>query len=261
MFLSSIALAKKKVMKNNGIYLEKVSFQYGKKQKELNNINVFISQGSFCGIVGQNGSGKTTFTYLLNGLIPHQIEGKLTGNIFIDGVNTRSKPVSFFSRKMAMVFQNPDFMIFNLTVTEEIAFGLKNFGINNIDKRINSALTLVGLQGFESRDPHTLSFGQKQKLALAAALALEPDYLVLDEPSAMLDHQSSLHLYKLLSELHQKGKTIIIVEHDTDFLFAYSQQVLILNKGSLVMAGKTKEIFDQKEKLQKLGIKIPRIIT
>lgn len=247
-------------MKNSGIYLEKVSFRYGKKLKELNDINVFIPHGSFCGIVGQNGSGKTTLTYLLNSLIPHQIEGKFSGNVFIDSVNTRSKPVSFFSRKVAMVFQNPDFMIFNLTVAEEIAFGLKNFGIKNIDKRIKSALALVGLNGFESRDPHTLSFGQKQKLALAAILALEPDYLVLDEPSAMLDYQSALNLYNLLSALHQKGKTIIIVEHDTDFLLTYARQILILDKGSLVMADETQKIFNQKEKLQKLGIKIPRTV-
>lgn len=247
-------------MKDKGIYIDHVSFQYGSKQTELTDITTIIPQGSFCGITGMNGSGKTTFTFLLNGLIPHQIEGSFSGNVFIDGVNTRDKSVSYFSRRVGLLFQNPDFMIFNLTVWEEVAFGLSNLEFDHIDERVRSALTLVGLQGYENRDPHTLSLGQKQKLCLAAVLAMETTYIVLDEPTAMFDYASTLHLYQLLSSLHRKGKTIIIIEHDTDFLLTYASQILILKQGSLTMQGKPEKIFPQKLKLQQMGIKVPRKI-
>ena len=247
-------------MKDKGIFLNHVSFQYGAAPKELNDITAFIAADSFCGVTGTNGSGKTTLTYLLNGLIPHQIDGKLSGNVLIDGVNTKDKSVSYFSRKVGLVFQNPDFMIFNLTLREEVAFGLSNLGFDRIDERITSALKEVGLKGYERRDPHTLSMGQKQKLCIASVLAMETPYIVLDEPTAMLDYKNTLRLYRLLTSLHRKGKTIIIVEHDTDFLFTYASDILLLDKGSLAIEGKPKQVFSQKQKLTRMGIKIPKKI-
>jgi len=247
-------------MKDKGIFLNHVSFQYGAAPKELNDITAFVAAGSFCAITGTNGSGKTTLTYLLNGLIPHQIDGKLSGNVLIDGVNTKDKSVSYFSRKVGLVFQNPDFMIFNLTLREEIAFGLSNLGFDHIDERIASALADVGLMGYERRDPHTLSMGQKQKLCIASVLAMETPYIVLDEPTAMLDYKNTLHLYQLLTSLHRKGKTIIIVEHDTDFLFTYASHILLLDKGALVIEGKPEKVFSQRQKLRQMGIKIPKKI-
>lgn len=244
-------------MKNNGISIEKVNFSYSKSQ-ELKNINLFIPKGSFTGITGINGSGKSTFLYLLNGLIPHQVVGSFFGNVFVDGVNTREKPVSFFSRKVGMVFQNPDFMIFNLTVYDEVAFGLINLGYKNIEDRVVSALKLVGLNGYEKRDPNTLSLGQKQKMCLAVVMAMDTDYIVLDEPSAMLDYVSGIYLYELLKSVNIAGKTIIIVEHDTDLLYSFAHDVIVLDKGTVALHGKTRQVFNQKNKLKKLGIKIPQ---
>ena len=243
-----------------GILFDNVSFEYGRSKKEIDSINFVIPRGSFCGLVGANGSGKTTISLMMNGLIPHNINGKLSGNVFVDEINTRSKPVSFFSTKVGMVFQNPDFMIFNLTVEEEIAFGLQNFGMKNIVERTASALSLVELEGYEKRDPHTLSFGQKQKLCLAVVLAVETDYIILDEPTSMLDYNSSLNLYTLLVKLQKKGKTIVIIEHDTDFLYSFANQIIVLNQGSVVLEGKTQDVFQEKKTLQQLGIKIPRKI-
>ena len=244
-----------------GIVFDTVSFQYSQNSKEINAVNVAIPRGSFCGITGVNGSGKTTLSLMMNGLIPHHISGKMLGNVFIDEVNTRSKSVSFFSKKVGMVFQNPDFMIFNLSVEEEIAFGLANLGMDKIPERISDSLLLVGLPGFEKRDPHTLSFGQKQKLSLAVILAMNTDYIVLDEPSAMLDYKSSVHLYELLLNLQKnKGKTVIIIEHDTDYLYSFTNQVVILDKGQIVLEGKTENIFENRDLLKQLGIKIPRKI-
>ncbi len=247
-------------MNKTGIYIDKVSFSYDNKHKELDNISVIIPKGSFCGVTGTNGSGKTTLTLLLNGLIPHQVIGHYSGNTYIDGMNTRDKSVSFFSQYVGLVFQNPDFMIFNLPVYDEIAFGLLNLGKKNFDGKIKSSLETVGLTGYEKRDPHSLSLGQKQKLCLAIVLAMETDYIVLDEPSAMLDYKSSLHLYGILASLHKSGKTIVIVEHDTDFLYTYANQIIILEQGSIITQGNSEKVFSQKNKLENLGIKIPRKI-
>ncbi len=120
---------------------------------------------------------------------------------------------------MGIVFQNPDFSLFNLTVEEEVEFGLKNFKLNDISSRVNTALELVGLQHQKKTNPQDLSMSQKQKLALACVLALETDYTLLGEPSFMLDYKIAMEIYKFLWKLNQKGKIIIVIEHDTDFLW------------------------------------------
>lgn len=245
----------------DGISLEDVTVSYSHKIKQLDSISLTIKQGAFLGITGINGSGKTTLIHLLNGLIPHEIPAKLTGNVLVDGINTRTKSVSYFARKIGMLFQNPDFMLFNLTVAEEISFGLTNLKLTDQPERIKKALLDVGLSGFENRDPQTLSFGQKQKLALACVLAVDTPYIVLDEPVAMLDYKGALTLYQTLQELHSAhGKTIIVVEHDTDFLLAYAKEVVVIDKGEIILQDVPGRVFAQKEKLKKIGIKIPQSI-
>ena len=142
-----------------GISIEHVSVSFRKNTFQLHNINLYIPKGSFFGITGVNGSGKTTLIQLLNGLIPHEIQARMKGNVYIDGINTRAQPVSYFAKKIGMLFQNPDFMLFNLTVAEEIAFGLNNLNLTNHTERISKALNEVGLSGYQSRDPQTLSLG------------------------------------------------------------------------------------------------------
>lgn len=241
-----------------GIVLENVSFNYKDSTLQLQNISFIIPQGGFYGITGVNGSGKTTLTFLLNGLIPHERQGQFSGNVLIDGINTRNKSVSYFARKVGMLFQNPDFMLFNLTVFEEIAFGLKNFKLGSQEERIKKALDMVGLSGFEERDPQTLSFGEKQKVALACILALDTEHIVLDEPVAMLDYRGAVNLYQILDFLNKKaGKTIIVVEHDTDFLLAYAKHVLIINQGKIILNGDSKSVFSKTKELEQIGIKVP----
>lgn len=242
---------------NKSLKLEKVSFGYQKDKDVLENISLSISHGSFLGITGNNGSGKSTLTYLLNGLIPHFIKGYLLGEIRVDGISTKSQNVAFFARKVGMIFQNPDFSLFNLTVEEELEFGINNLKLSDKEERIRKALSIVDMQDFIDRDPQTLSFGQKQKVCLAAVLALNTDYIVLDEPTAMLDYKSSLELYKILKKLNIEGKTIIVVEHDTDFLKQFADKIAILHEGKLVASGKTEDILSDKRLLSDLGIKIP----
>jgi len=183
----------------------------------------------------------------------------LSGDVLIDNENTRKHPVSYFAGKVGMLFQNPDFMLFNLTVFDEIAFGLNK----QVDllKKVGQALEMVDLKGFEKRDPQTLSLGEKQKLCLASTLARDTEYIVLDEPVAMLDYKGAVNLYELLKKLNQQyKKTIIVIEHDTDFLLKYTQQSIILDKGAIIFKGTTTAVFSDQKELKKIGIKIPQPI-
>ncbi len=218
---------------NPGIVLSQVYFSYTKNQPVLTNLNFHINPGDFLTITGINGSGKSTLTYLLNGLIPHQIKGYFSGQVTVDSISTREKPISFFAAKVGLVFQNPDFSLFNLTVKDELAFGLTNLHQDQPEQKIKRALDQVQMLQYLNRDPQSLSFGQKQKICLACALALNPDYLVLDEPTAMLDHPSAIELYQILTRLNQQGKTIIVVEHHQEFISQFSKTTLILHQGQI----------------------------
>jgi len=247
-------------MKSSGISLHNVSFTYRDGTTALYEVTLNIQRGSFFGITGSNGSGKTTLVQLLNGLIPYHVEGALMGNITIDDINTRHHSVGFLARQVGVVFQNPEWMICNLTVEEEVAFGPKNMKLGEIKNRVYDALEAVGLREKSHVDPNTLSFGQKQKLAIACVLAMGTPYIVLDEPSAMLDYQSAVHVYELLQKLHAKGKTIITVEHDTDLLFSFADTICILNEGKCIVNDNTQQAFSNHVMLKKMGIKIPRRI-
>jgi len=245
---------------NHAICFDRVTFSYPDKPDILSNINICIPQGTFVGISGVNGSGKSTLTYCMNGLIPHSIAGTFMGTVSVDGISTRAKDVAYFAHKIGMVFQNPDFSLFNLTVSEEIGFGLKNLTGKIFKNDISKALREVGLINYETRDPQTLSFGEKQKVCLASVLALDVSYIILDEPTAMLDWKSSVELYEMLNKLNKSGKTIITVEHDTDFLWKYTHQVIILDQGRIKVSGATKKVLSKSRLLTSLGIKNPHKI-
>ncbi len=241
----------------HGISIRNVSFSYPDRTFSLKDISLYLEKGGFLGITGVNGSGKSTFSYLLNGLIPHLVKGKFAGVVTVDGISTVNNNVSFWAKKVGFLFQNPDFSLFNLTVAEELEFGLKNLKMDKIGERIKKVLHTLDLDGYAGRDPQTLSFGQKQKVALACILALETDYLVLDEPIAQLDYKSSKELYEVLGKLNNLGKTVVVVEHDTDFLYRYAKEVAILDRGSIRSFGPTRKVLSDKKLLNKLGVKVP----
>jgi len=239
------------------ITIKNVNFGYVKEHPVLCNLSLQITPGEFIGVVGANGSGKSTFAYLLNSLIPHAMHGYFSGEVTIDGISTREHNVAFFAKKVGLLFQNPDFSLFNLTVKDEIAFGLKNLHYDNIESRVSQALALVGLNDYAERDPQTLSLGEKQKVCLAGTLALDNDYIVLDEPIAMLDYKSSLEIYSILKKLNQAGKTIIVIEHDTDFLRRFAQRVIAFTNGKLSADDAATKVFANQTLLNQLEIKPP----
>lgn len=239
------------------IKLERVNFSYPDK-KVLKNINLDIKSGEFVGLTGPTGCGKTTLAYCLNGLIPNSIRGNFSGNVIIDGMNTKEHKVPEIAREVGLVFQDPDWQIFSLTVKDEIEFGIKNLGLTNSKKRIENALRLVGLEGYENIEPHRLSQGQKQKLCIASVIATDPEIIVLDEPTSQLDYKNTKNIHEILKKLNENNKTIILIEHDTDFLAEYCSRILIMNDGKIVKDGPVDKVFSQVNLLNKLGIKIPK---
>jgi len=221
----------------------------------LDQIDLEINKNDFTAILGKNGSGKTSLTYCINGLIPHAIPGKLSGNVFIDGKNTKDISIGEISKSVGSVFQDPDLVIFNLTVEEEVAFGVHNLKLDNPKKRVKDAIKKVGLEGFEKRDPQSLSGGQKQLLCIACVLAMGTDYIVLDEPISNLDYSNSILVYKILYSLHKQGKTIIVVEHDTDMVWEYATKTIIVDKHKIIKNGPTKQILNDGRGLMSLGIR------
>lgn len=250
--------AGRKTKKNNIITIKNATFRYGKSYA-LTDITLTIDSGEFLGVVGSNGSGKTTLTYLLNGLIPHMIDGTLEGNVSVCGQSTKTQNVSFFARRVGMVFQNPDFSLFNLTVREEILFGLNSLKIADTEDRMMDALRLVGMEKYTDRNPRTLSYGQKQKINIASVLALNTDIIVLDEPSAMLDYKNAIELYEILTVANANDKTIIVVDHDTDLVAQYCSRVVLMHEGQIATSGTTKRVFAATKKLKQLHIKPPHV--
>jgi len=240
-----------------GMIIDELNFSYT-NQEVLKNVSLSLDNGEFVGLVGPTGCGKTTLAYCLNGLIPNSIKGKFSGKVLVDGLDTSKNKVSEVARKVGLVFQDPDWQIFNLTVKDEVSFGVENLKLGKLEKRVKSALKMVGLTGFDDRDPNTLSQGQKQKLCIASILATDPEYIVLDEPTSQLDYKNNKKIHDILKRLNRRGKTILIIEHDTDFLTEYCDRILIMSNGRIVKDGKMKRVFSDVKLLKRLGIKVPR---
>ena len=233
-----------------------VSFSYPGRAV-LRNVSFRIDDGDFVGITGSTGSGKTTLAYCLNGLIPNSIRGRFSGAVSVCGLDTKKHKISELARRVGIVFQDPDWQIFSLSVKDEVAFGLKNLKMDRVEQRVRNALETVGLRGYTDSEPHNLSHGQKQKLCIASVLAMEPEVIVLDEPTSQLDHRSTMNVYGLLKNLNMRGKTIVVIEHDTDLLAEFANRVMLLDNGRIVKNGKTKEVFSDRKLLNRLGVKIP----
>ncbi|HDH45310.1 MAG TPA: ATP-binding cassette domain-containing protein, partial [Thermococcus sp.] len=236
------------------IRVEDLSFKYtGAKEYSLKDISFRVKKGEFLGILGASGSGKSTLCLTFNGIIPHSIKGDFEGNVFVKGYNTKEASVAELSKIVGLVLQNPDSQLFNMTVEEEVAFALENLGLNveEIRRRVYWALKITGLEGLEKEFPPNLSGGQKQRLVIASVLALKPEVLVLDEPTSQLDPMGREQVLSLITLLNkEQGITIVLVEHNTEYLFDFADRIIVLDKGELVMEGKPREIFEEADYLR-----------
>src|SRR5690554_3623145 len=246
------------------IELKNVSHIYDddlKGTEALKDINLRISDQEFIGLVGHTGSGKSTLVQMLNGLIKPS-----SGSVIIDGVNITGEKTSLLGirRKIGLVFQYPEHQLFEETVYGDVAFGPRNLGLSEekVELRVKEALELVGLdyEEFKDRSPFNLSGGQQRKVAIAGVLAMKPEVLILDEPSAGLDPQGRQQLISLLEYLYNnKGMTIILVSHRMEEIARLSNRVIVMSEGEIVFDAIPEQVFSEVEKIRKLALDLPEI--
>lgn len=247
------------------IEIKELTFKYsGSKKNALENVSLTIEKGDFVGLIGESGAGKTTLCSCINGLIPHHYTGDFYGSVKIQGTDTFDIEPGKLALKVGSVFQDVDSQLVSFFVEDEILFGLENFGIpkEQIEQRITAALESLEIQELRHREISTLSGGQKQKVAIAAILALEPDILVLDEPTGELDPASSVQIFKLLQKLNkEKGITIVVAEQKIMLLCEYVKKLIVLEKGTLIHYGEIRSTLTHQKEMEEAGINCPRVLT
>ena len=219
-------------------------------------LSLEIERGSFTVILGHNGSGKSTLAKMLNGL-----NKPTSGDIFVDGINTKDEDREIeVKRKVGMVFQNPDNQIIASIVEEDVAFGPENLGVppEEIKERVNDALKAVGMLEFKESTPHRLSGGQKQRIAIAGIIAMQPECLVLDEPTAMLDPKGRSEIIETLIRLNkEKGITVVLITHHMEEA-QNADRALVMNDGEIIADDVPKVIFSDVERLKRVGLDVPQ---
>ncbi len=245
------------------IEVKNLTFRYPfTKEPALKNINLKIRRGEFVGILGPCGAGKTTLCLTFNGIIPNMIQGFMEGEVKVMGINTKTTPTRELAKYVGMVFDNPEYQLSQMTVEEEVALGLGNLGVprNEMIKRVKEALKMVGLEGLEGRSPFELSGGQQQRLAIAAALAMRPSILVLDEPTSNLDPIGKQEVYYTVRKLNkEEGMTIIMADHEVEFMAACADRIIVMNKGEIILEGTPHEVFKHVDVLQSIGLRVPQV--
>lgn len=246
------------------ISIKNVTFTYlGEEEPAIKNINLEVDSGEFVLILGPSGSGKSSLVNLLNGTIPSIFEGDLEGEVVVDGKDTKNNPVMEMSKIVGQVFQNPEAQIVNVLVKDEIFFGPENLNLprEEIITNASDAISLVGIEDLLDRDIFQLSGGQMQKVGLASVLSMKPKILVLDQPTANIDPQSTREIFRLLGKLNKElGVTVLIIEHNVDELADLITKVVVMCNGEIVASDVPKNVFGKnfKTKSKELGLWTPQ---
>ena len=236
--------------------IENVNYKYPLEEKQaLKNINIEIKKSEFWAVIGKNGSGKTTFCNMLRRFVPDFYKGELTGKITLEDKELKDYSQKELVQKIGFVFQNPFTQISGVkdTVFEEIAYGLENLGLDKeeIISRVEKILKLLEIEKLRDRNPYDLSGGQKQRVALASIITMDPDILVIDEPTSQLDPKGTEDIFKIINLMANEGKTIILVEHKLELIAEYAQNILVLDEGEIILSGKAEEVLNNKILLEK----------
>ena len=246
------------------IEIKDLSYTYPQADRPaLKNINLTINKGEFILLTGPSGCGKTTFCRTLNGLIPKFYNGKMVGQVIVNGLDTAKYSTMELAQHVGLIFQNPDNQIFALTVEKDIAFGLENLGKNREEmyKEIDWAAGVTGINNLRQRATHELSGGQKQRLTIASVLAMHPSIIVLDEPTSFLDPVGAEHIFEVLDHLNKDLEiTVILIEHRIDIAAKYADRIIVFDQGEVRSDGTPVEILSR-EDTRLLGVGIPRILS
>lgn len=247
----------------NFIEVKDLVYRYSKEQGDdnlcpaIDHVSIEIKRGEYISIAGSNGSGKSTLARCLNGLLlPTE------GEILVDGMDTNDNDLIWdIRKKIGMVFQNPDNQIVSSMVEDEVAFGPENIGIENpeLRKRVDNALKSVGMYEYRNREAHKLSGGQKQRIAIAGAVAMRPDCIVFDEPTAMLDPKGRSQVMKVIRELNDQGITIILITHFMEEV-AEADRVLVMKSGKLLADSVPEDVFADTNLIESAGLEIPAAV-
>ncbi len=232
----------------------------GATKPSIKEVSIAINKGDFVILTGPSGCGKTTLCRCFNGLIPHFYNGNLEGKIEVAGLNVADHKIHELARHVGLVFQNPENQLFALSVEKDVAFGLENFAMprDEMRKRVDWALQMAGITELSERPPHELSGGQQQRVAIASVLAMQPDIMILDEPTSFLDPVGAQKIFEVISELNKKlGITLILVEHRLDLAAKYANNVIVMDEGRVVLNGTPREIFTSEE-ARLIGVGIPK---
>lgn len=240
------------------IQVQNLDFTYPDGTKALENINLSINTGEFIALIGQNGSGKTTLSKLLNGLYKPS-----SGEVIVDGLNSRMTPIVQMVRRVGYVFQNPDHQLFNNNCWDEIAYGPRNIELpeDEVKIRVEEATKVVGLpEIYFEEHPFFLSKGLRQRVAIASILALRPQVIIVDEPTTGQDARQSFEIMDFLKDLNENhGHTIIIITHDMPIVAQYARRVILMSEGKVLADDETSRVFSQPETLAKAFLEPPEI--
>lgn len=226
----------------------------------LKDINIEINTGEFVGIIGHTGSGKSTLIQMFNGLIKPTM-----GQVIVNGQDINEDKVNKkeIRQKVGLVFQYPEYQLFEMTVKQDVAFGPKNLGLSEeeVSERVRYALDAVGLdESYYEKSPFELSGGQKRRVAIAGVLAMKPETLILDEPTAGLDPRGRNELFAQLQKMHQElGLTIVLISHSMEDVARYAEKLIVLYKGKIAYEGTPREVFAHGAKLEEIGLAMPQI--
>lgn len=249
-------------MNDTMIKIENVTYEYKSLiddsiQQAVKELNLEVKKGEFLVILGHNGSGKSTLAKLINGLLMPTM-----GDIFVMEMNTKDpERIWKIREKAGMVFQNPDNQIVATIVEEDVAFGPENLGVPPLEirARVDESLEIVEMTEYKKHAPHLLSGGQKQRVAIAGILAMKPDCIILDEPTAMLDPIGRIEVMNTIKKLNKtENKTIILITHYMDEAVE-ADRILVMEQGEIVMEGTPKEVFKQVDRVKELGLDVPQV--
>lgn len=239
------------------VYMPKSPFE----KKALDNVNLLIEDGEFLALIGHTGSGKSTLIQHLNGLLE-----PTSGRILVDNIDITNKEAKLteIRKKIGLVFQYPEYQLFEETIEKDIAFGPNNLGLSSeeVSRRVKKSMEMVGLdyETYKDVSPFDLSGGQKRRVAIAGVIAMEPKVLILDEPTAGLDPKGRDDILEQIKLLHEKYKmTIVLVSHSMEDVGKLAQRIVVMNKGKVELLGKPSEVFKEVETLEKIGLAVPQV--